>query len=77
VTTPGDSALYVKVDAAKCCGYNLCAEACPEVYKVDDQGFAYTESDRVPPGLEAGAREGADLCPEAAIYVGPEPPQLA
>jgi ferredoxin len=66
--------LYVKVDLAKCCGYKLCAEVCPEVYKLDEQGFAFTESDRVPIGLEAKAKEGADICPERAIYVGPTPP---
>jgi ferredoxin len=61
--------LYVKVDVSKCCGYTTCAEVCPEVYKLDEQGFAYVESEIVPPGLEAKAREGADVCPESAILV--------
>ena len=62
--------LYVKVDASKCCGYTTCAEVCPELYKLDQQGFAYVESSIVPPGLEAKAREGAAVCPEKAIYAG-------
>ena len=62
--------LYVKVDARKCCGYTACADVCPEIYKLDEQGFAYVESGIVPPGLEAKAREGAAVCPEKAIYVG-------
>ena len=66
--------LYVKVDVSKCCGYTTCSEVCPEVYKLDEQGFAYVESDVVPPGLEAKAREGAFMCPEGAIYVGETPP---
>ena len=66
---------YVAVDLPKCCGYKLCAEICPEVYKLDEQGFAYVDSDRVPLGLEAKAKEGADICPERAIYVGPTPPE--
>jgi ferredoxin len=66
--------LYVKVDVSKCCGYTTCAEVCPEVYKLDEQGFAYVESEVVPPGLEAKAREGAFMCPEHAIYVGETPP---
>jgi ferredoxin len=66
--------LYVKVDLSKCCGYTSCAEASPEVYKLDEQGFAYVDSVVVPPGLEAKAQEGAAICPERAIYVGKTPP---
>jgi ferredoxin len=59
--------LFVKVDRDKCCGYTTCSEICPEVYKLDEQGFAYVESDVVPRGLEAQAREGAESCPARAI----------
>jgi ferredoxin len=67
--------LYVKVDISKCCGYTTCADACPEVYKLDAQGFAYVENEVVPAGFEAKAREGASMCPEHAIYVGEAPPK--
>ena len=66
--------LYVKVDVSRCCGYTTCAEVCPELYKLDEQGFAYVESETVPYGLEAKAREGASVCPENAIYVGETKP---
>jgi ferredoxin len=66
--------LYVRVDPSRCCGYTSCAEVGPEVYKLDEQGFSYVESDVVPPGLEAKAREGAAICPEGAIYVGETQP---
>jgi ferredoxin len=66
--------LYVRVDPSKCCGYTSCTEVFPEVYKLDEQGFAYVDSDVVPPGLEAKAREGAAICPERAIYVGETQP---
>jgi ferredoxin len=62
--------LHVRVDPSKCCGYTSCAEASPEVYKLDDQGFAYVDTGVVPSGLEGKAREGAAACPEGAIYVG-------
>jgi ferredoxin len=65
--------MYVMVDLPKCCGYKLCAEVCPEVYKLDEQGFAYVESDKIPFGLEAKAKEGADICPERAIYIQSTP----
>jgi ferredoxin len=66
--------LYVRVDPSRCCGYTSCAEVSPEVFKLDEQGFAYVDSDVVPPGLGAKAREGAVICPERAIYVGEMPP---
>jgi ferredoxin len=66
--------LYVKVDLSRCCGYTSCAEASPELFKLDDQGFAYVDSEVVPPGLETKAREGATICPERAIYVGETQP---
>ncbi len=73
-TASEDARLYVAVDLSKCCGYTLCAEVCPEVYKLDDDGFAYVESDRVPLGLEDKAKAGAAACPELAITVSVEPP---
>jgi ferredoxin len=66
-------AMYVRVDLSKCCGYTLCAEVCPDVYKLDENGFAYVDDARVPDGLEDGARAGADACPEAAIIISDEP----
>lgn len=65
--------MYVSVDAAKCCGYTLCSEACPEVFKLDEHGFAYVEDARVPAGLEDRARQGAEVCPEGAISLGDTP----
>jgi ferredoxin len=61
-------ALRAVVDRNRCCGYGICAEVCPEVYKIDDQGFAYVDGD-VPPELEDAAREGCDACPDEAIVV--------
>lgn len=61
--------MNVTVDREKCCGYGICAEICPSVYKLDDQGFVYIDSDVVPAGDEDEATEGADACPESAIVV--------
>jgi ferredoxin len=62
--------LYIKIDLSKCCGYTSCAEAAPDLYKLDEQGCAYVDSETVPFGLAAKAQEGAASCPEGAIYVG-------
>jgi ferredoxin len=66
-------ALYVKVIDAKCCGYTVCADHCPEVYKLDDQGFAFVEDSLVPEGLEEKAIKGAKACPEKAILTSEQP----
>jgi ferredoxin len=65
--------LRVIADRAACCGYGVCAELCPEVYKVDDLGIVVLLTDIVPAGLEEKAREGALACPQSALKVVEEP----
>src|SRR5690606_41372557 len=57
------------VDRGRCCGYGLCAQLCPEVYKLDENGLVYVESELIPGGLEEGAREGAAACPAEALVI--------
>lgn len=64
-------ALKVVIDKAACCGYGVCAEICPDVYKLDDNGIVYVENELVPEGMEELAREGAEACPQAALAVVP------
>ncbi len=61
--------LKVVIDKAACCGYGVCAEICPEVYKLDANGIVYVDDPIVPEGLEEQAREGAEACPQAALAV--------
>jgi ferredoxin len=61
----------VSVDLNKCCGYAICAEICPEVFKLDDQGFAVVIEDQVGGDLFASASEAEAACPEAAISLEP------
>lgn len=63
--------LKVVIDLPACCGYGICAEICPEVYKLDENGIVYVEDVLVPEGLEESAREGADACPQSALKVVP------
>jgi ferredoxin len=67
--TSSRSTLRVIVDRSRCCGYGLCAQVCPQVYKLDADGLVFLESDRVPDGLEDEAREGAAACPAEAIAI--------
>ena len=63
--------LKVVIDKAACCGYGLCAEICPQVYKLDEHGMVYVDDEIVPAGLEAEAQEGADSCPQSALKLVP------
>ena len=51
----GEGKLKVVINKPACCGYGVCAEICPEVYLLDENG------------LEDSAREGADACPQNVI----------
>lgn len=59
----------VIIERSKCCGYGLCAALCPEIYKLDEGGIAYVDSELVPEELLEAAREGAAACPAEAIVV--------
>ena len=67
------SKLRVIADRSACCGYGVCAELCPEVYKVDDIGVVTLLMDVVPENLAEKAREAASACPTNALRVVDEP----
>lgn len=72
--TEKPSTLRVIVERSRCCGYGLCAQLCPDVYKLDENGLVFVESDLIPAELEEEAREGAAACPaEALILEGIQP----
>jgi ferredoxin len=61
--------LRVIADRGACCGYGVCVELCPEIFKVDDIGVVTLLTEFVPEGLEAKAREAASACPQNALKV--------
>jgi ferredoxin len=63
-----EQTLTITVDRSKCCGYTLCAAEGPDVYSIDDGGFAVAP-DSVPAELEDQARRGAAACPDSAIIL--------
>lgn len=54
-------------ERSACCGYGICAEICPQVFKLDENGFVTIAVSVVPPDLEAQAREAAAACPQSAL----------
>lgn len=69
MSSTGKKVLRVIADRSRCCGYGLCAQMCPEIYKLDEDGLVVLATDTVPEGLEEEAREGAAACPAEALVI--------
>jgi ferredoxin len=57
----------ITIDTSLCSGHARCAATAPEVFELDDNGYALPFDGEVPTGLEEKASEGAFACPERAI----------
>jgi ferredoxin len=57
------------VDETTCIGCGLCADTCPEVYEIRDDGVSHVLLDPVPPELQECVRDTVDSCPVTAISV--------
>ncbi len=62
--------MRISVDPDKCQGHSRCYALVPELFDVDDYGYATARGDgTVPPELADKARLAAANCPELAITV--------
>jgi ferredoxin len=62
--------MKIHVISDKCQGHNRCYALAPELFDVDDFGYATELNDGVvPPGLEEKAELAIANCPEHAIVV--------
>ena len=61
--------MRILVDRSICSGHALCAAKAPDVYRLDDEGFCFSDGASVPVHLHEQARLGARHCPEAAIVL--------
>ena len=57
------------VDRDTCIGCALCADTCPEVFAIMDDGIAHAIVDPVPHEEYDCVREAAEICPVEAITV--------
>jgi ferredoxin len=62
--------MKIHVISEKCQGHNRCYALAPELFDVDDYGYAHELNDGVvPEGLEEKAELAVANCPEFAIEI--------
>ncbi|HET6241782.1 MAG TPA: ferredoxin [Arthrobacter sp.] len=61
--------MKVRVDPAKCNGYALCNRLAPEIFKLDEWGYAFADGGEVDPDYEDRVREAVKVCPQNAILI--------
>lgn len=67
---PEDKTLTVRIDPARCQGHNRCAALAPQLFEVDELGYARARGDAtVPKELHDMAWLAQANCPERAIDV--------
>ena len=61
----------LKIREDRCAGQGCCAGAAPNVFQLDDEGFAVHRGQEfdIAAGDEEDARRGALSCPETAIEI--------
>ncbi|ASR03193.1 MULTISPECIES: ferredoxin [Gordonia] len=59
--------IHIALD--ECEGHGMCAMHEPDLYDIDDDGFAAKADFVVPQGMEPAARNGATRCPMSAIKI--------
>lgn len=64
---PKSTSWRLVVDAEKCQGHNRCHALAPDLFLIDNLGFASAAADRVPPESMEQARLAVRNCPEFAI----------
>ena len=62
--------MKINYDRSLCCGHNRCYSLAPEIWDVDDEGYAILKIEGEVPGeLAEKAQLTADNCPEYAITI--------
>jgi ferredoxin len=59
--------MKVLVDSTLCAGHGQCAALGPDLFTLDDFGYAEQPDSQIPEHLIDQAKRGAEACPERAI----------
>ena len=59
----------VRVNPIRCTAFGFCAEFAPELFTLDDWGYAWLRDPKATGELADVAREAARLCPTDAIII--------
>ncbi len=62
--------MKVFVDDQRCRGHGMCTTLCPDVFVINDDGYAEVVVDQVASGQRDVVREAIQCCPEQAIREG-------
>jgi ferredoxin len=59
--------MRITVDDDRCAGHGMCLTLCPEMFALNDDGYAEAQVTDIPVEFEAAVREAIECCPEHAI----------
>ncbi|WP_054814993.1 ferredoxin [Nocardia arizonensis] len=62
--------MKLSIDAKKCSGHARCHATTPDVFDIDDNGYALPIDREVADPLDQNIAAGIAACPERAISVG-------
>lgn len=62
--------MKISVDSAMCQGHNRCIAVAPDLFEIDEEGFASAAGDGIVPWeMREKAELAVDNCPEQAIRI--------
>jgi ferredoxin len=61
--------MKVRIDTSRCTGHAQCAAQDPDLFALDDDGYALPLDAEVPTPVQGRVRAGAQACPERAITI--------
>ncbi|MCF6388216.1 ferredoxin [Mycobacterium sp. MBM] len=59
--------MRVAVDEDRCAGHGMCLTLCPQVFELNDDGWAVADPSEIPTDVEGAVRDAIANCPEHAI----------